>query len=103
MTGGSMRFHWKALLVALVPGVLIVSLTAQQRPGAPAQGAAPTGPPTVTFQGREIPNTIEEQLNPKHTVLVVHELLNDFISVGGAQDKNGRRYNADSIIQPVAE
>ena len=89
----------KALFTVAVTVALI--LAAQQRSG--GQQPTPTEPPTITFQGREIPNTVEEILNPKHTVLVVHELLNDFISVGGASDNRGRRYDADRIIQPVAE
>jgi nicotinamidase-related amidase len=89
----------KALVTVAVTVALI--LAAQQRSG--GQQPTPTEPPTITFQGREIPNTVEEILNPKHTVLVVHELLNDFISVGGASDNRGRRYDADRIIQPVAE
>jgi nicotinamidase-related amidase len=80
----------------------LIGLARTADPGQAPQAEQPA-PPTITFQGREIPNTIEEILNPKHTVLVVHELLNDFISVGGATDKAGRRFNADGIIQPVAE
>ena len=88
----------------LVPVAVTVALilAAQQRSGG-QQDPTPAGPPTITFQGREIPNTLEEILNPKHTVLVVHEMLNDFISEGGASDNAGGRINADSIIQPIAE
>ena len=90
----------KALVTVAVTVALI--LAAQQRSGG-QQDPTPAGPPTITFQGREIPNTLEEILNPKHTVLVVHEMLNDFISEGGASDNAGGRINADSIIQPIAE
>ena len=88
----------KALFTVAITVALIL---AAQQPSGGQQ--APTGPPTISFQGREIPNTVEEILNPKHTVLVVHELLNDFISEGGASDNRGRRFDADRIIQPVAE
>ena len=88
----------KALFTVAVTVALIL---AAQQPSGGQQ--APTGPPTITFQGREIPNTVEEILNPKHTVLVVHEMLNDFISEGGASDNRSGRINADRIIQPIAE
>ena len=87
----------KALFTIAVTVALIL---AAQQPSGGQQ--APTGP-TITFQGREIPNTVAEILNPKHTVLVVHEMLNDFISEGGASDNRGGRINADRIIQPIAE
>ena len=96
--------HRKSILAALFTVALLTALGVQQRSSARAQQPpAPAGPPTVTYQGREIPNSLEEILDPKHTVLVVHELLNDFITRGGASDKNGRRFEADSIIEPVAE
>ena len=96
--------HRKSILAALFIVTLLTALGVQQRSSARAQQPpAPAGPPTVTYQGREIPNSLEEILDPKHTVLVVHELLNDFITRGGASDKNGRRFEADSIIEPVAE
>src|SRR3989442_15805331 len=41
------------------------------------QQAAPP-PRTIPYEGREIPVAIEEILNPKHTVLLVHEMLKDF-------------------------
>ena len=87
----------KALFTVAVTVALIL---AAQQPSGGQQ--APTGP-TITFQGREIPNTVAEILNPKHTVLVVHEMLNDFISEGGATDNRSGRINADRIIQPIAE
>ena len=87
----------KALVTVAVTVALI--LAAQQRSG----GQQEPTEPTITFQGREIPNTVAEILNPKHTVLVVHEMLNDFISEGGASDKRGGRMDASSIIQPIAE
>ena len=88
----------KALFTVAVTVALIL---AAQQPSGGQQ--APTEPPTISFQGREIPNTVEEILNPKHTVLVVHEMLNDFISVGGASDNRGGRMAAGRIIQPIAE
>src|SRR5436190_20666148 len=85
--------------VAVTAGVFRATYASAQRAGGPPE----TGPATTTFQGREIPNTVEEILNPKHTVLVVHEMLNDFISVGGASDKAGRKFQADHIVDPIAK
>ena len=62
----------------------------------------PTGQ-TITYQGREIPRSEEAILDPKHSVLVVHEMLNDFVSKGGAADKVGRRYNMDPEIERIAK
>jgi nicotinamidase-related amidase len=70
---------------------------AAQRPQPPKD----SGP--FVYQGRTIPTTDEEILDPKHTVLVVHEMINDFISVGGASDKAGRRFQADHVIEPIAK
>jgi nicotinamidase-related amidase len=82
-----------------------MAVTSSSRPrAAAAQAQPPTGPPTISFQGREIPNTIEEILNPKHTVLVIHEMLNDFVTAGGAREKfRGGRIDADAITPVIAK
>src|SRR5262245_48332470 len=93
-------------LLVLVTGAALAVGAARYVPVSAQRGGPPSGPgaqATTTFQGREIPNSVEEILNPKHTVLVVHEMINDFISVGGASDKNGRRFQADHIIDPIAK
>src|SRR5216117_643791 len=49
---------------------------------------------------------LDEILNPKHTALIVHEMLNDWISAGGADDKRGRRYDparVANIIPPIQQ
>ena len=56
---------------------------------------------TVVFEGREIPIAVEEILNPRHTVLLVHDMLNDFISPGGVDDKRGRRYDPVQMAKIV--
>ena len=43
----------------------------------------------ISYKGRSIPQTFEEIVDPRHTALVVHELLNDFCAKGGAFDKPG--------------
>ena len=70
-----------------------------------SQGAEPPkepAGPTMTYQGREIPRSEEAILDPKHTVLVVHEMLNDFVSKGGVADNVGRRYAMDPEIERIA-
>jgi len=56
----------------------------------------------LTLKGRQIFETLEETVDPKHTALVVHELLNDFCAKGGNFDKAGRRIDASAIVKPVA-
>jgi nicotinamidase-related amidase len=66
-----------------------------------ARAASATPPTTLSYEGRNIPNTEEEILNPKHTALVVHEMLNDFISDGG--ERPGGKIDASKIMKPIAE
>ena len=55
----------------------------------------------ISFMGRQIPQTFEETVSPKHTALVVHEMLNDFISKGGVFDREGRIMNISGILPNV--
>ncbi len=57
----------------------------------------------IEFKGRQIPETLAEILAPAHTVLLVHELLNDFCAVGGKFDKAGRRLDASGILPATVE
>lgn len=52
----------------------------------------------IEFKGRQIPETLAEVIDPAHTALVVHELLNDFTAPGGAFDKAGRRIDTAEIM-----
>jgi len=38
----------------------------------------------ITYKGRQIPDTFEEIVDPKHTALIVHEMANDFCHKDGA-------------------
>ena len=67
-----------------------------------AQSRAEPDSPTMTYQGREIPRAEETILEPKHTLLVIHEMLNDFVSKGGAADKAGLRYAMEPEIERIA-
>lgn len=57
----------------------------------------------IEYKGRQIPETFEEIVDPKHTAFIVHELLNDFCAEGGAFDKMGMRIDASDILAPVAK
>ena len=57
----------------------------------------------IEHKGRQIPETFEEIVDPKHTAFVVHELLNDFCAEGGAFDQMGMRIDASEIVAPVAK
>ena len=37
----------------------------------------------LTYKNREIPETFAEIVDPKHTALIVHEMLNDFLNPNG--------------------
>ena len=52
----------------------------------------------ISYKGRSIPQTFEEIVDPRHTALVVHELLNDFCAKGGAFDKLGRIIDVSGIL-----
>jgi ureidoacrylate peracid hydrolase len=108
LTGGSLRSDTPQGRVAdiIAPSLgasaefPFTSADAYQVPAAQAnQASTPTGPATVNFKGREIPTSMHEILHPKHTALVVHEMLNTFISEGGAYDRAGRRYDLNRMAK----
>ena len=55
----------------------------------------------IEFKNRQIPETLAEVVDPAHTVVLVHELLNDFSAKGGAWDKAGRRIDPSGILPSV--
>ncbi len=57
----------------------------------------------ITFKGRQIPETLAEIVDPKHTALIIHELLNDFCAAGGTLDKWGRRIDATKVLPPTVK
>ncbi len=42
-------------------------------------------------------------LDPEHTVLLVHEVLNAFVSEGGSFDASGRRIDVTGIMDPMVD
>lgn len=57
----------------------------------------------LSYQGRQIPETFAEIIDPGHTALIVHEILNDFCADGGAFDKMGMKIDVSEILGPVVE
>jgi nicotinamidase-related amidase len=56
----------------------------------------------LTFQGREIPETLAEIVHPDHTVVMVHDMQNDNTGKGGKYERIGRRIDVTGIIPPTA-
>jgi nicotinamidase-related amidase len=56
----------------------------------------------LTWEGRDIPQTLAEIVDPKHTVVIVHDMQNDNTGPGGVFEKDGRRIDVTGIIAPIA-
>ena len=56
----------------------------------------------LTFQGRQIAETLAEIVHPDHTVIVVHDMQNDNTGTGGKYEKIGRRIDVSGIVPPIA-
>jgi len=50
---------------------------------------------------REVFETLEEIVDPAHTVVMVHDMQNDNTGKGGASDKAGRRIDVTHLIDPI--
>jgi nicotinamidase-related amidase len=55
----------------------------------------------LTFQGREIPETLAEVVDPRHTTVIVHDMQKDNTGAGGVYDKAGRRIDVSNILPPL--
>lgn len=56
----------------------------------------------LTFQGREIPETLAEVVDPRHTTVIVHDMQKDNTGAGGAYDRAGRRIDVSAILPRLA-
>ena len=54
----------------------------------------------ISYQNREIPETLDEILKPSHSALIIHELLHDFVSPDGVFDKTGMRIDISKTLPP---
>lgn len=57
----------------------------------------------ITYKGRQLPQTYEEIVHPKHTAYIVHEMLNDFMAKGGVYDQRGQRVDISGILPPMVK
>jgi ureidoacrylate peracid hydrolase len=55
----------------------------------------------LTYQGREIPESLPEIVDPRHTALIVHDMQNDNTGRDGIYDKAGHRIDVTRILNPV--
>jgi nicotinamidase-related amidase len=56
----------------------------------------------LTWNGRDIPETLAEIVNPAHTVVIMHDIQNDNTGPDGVFAKAGRRIDVTSIVGPIA-
>lgn len=71
--------------------------------GRSAPGAAESS--RAVRAGAQAPSRerLEELLDPDHTLLLVHEVLNAFVSEGGLFDTMGRRIDITGIVDPMVK
>ena len=55
----------------------------------------------MTTSGIEVLTTLDERVAPQHTALLVVDMQNDYCSVGGASDRNGRDLSMIAAILPT--
>jgi nicotinamidase-related amidase len=56
----------------------------------------------LKWEGRDIPETLAEIVDPKHTVVIMHDIQNDNTGPGGVFEKDGRRIDVAPLIAPIA-
>jgi nicotinamidase-related amidase len=57
----------------------------------------------LTLQGREIPETLSEIVDPRHTAVIVHDTQNDNTAKGGNYDKAGHRIDISHFLGPLVK
>ena len=98
-TADALAYATDTSLAATHTELLAAWTSANPRPlAAPlVSRAARDQPPSLMYEGREIPMTTEEILNPRHTAVLVQGIQNDFISTGGACDARGCSYDPKQV------
>ncbi|MCH8087045.1 MAG: cysteine hydrolase [Chloroflexi bacterium] len=56
-----------------------------------------------TFQGRQVFETVAEMVDPKHTVVMVHDMQNDFLTEGGAFRRGGEAIDVSSFLDGLVK
>ena len=57
----------------------------------------------LKWEGRDIPQTLAEIVDPAHTVVIMHDIQNDNTGPDGVFAKAGRRIDVTGIVGPIAE
>jgi len=55
----------------------------------------------LTYQGRQIPETLAEIVDPRHTAVIVHDTQNDNTGKGGNYEKAGHRIDISDFLTPL--
>ena len=55
----------------------------------------------LTYQGRQIPETLAEIVDPRHTAVIVHDTQNDNTGKGGNYEKAGHRIDINHFLTPL--
>jgi nicotinamidase-related amidase len=55
----------------------------------------------LTYQGRQIPETLAEIVDPRHTAVIVHDTQNDNTGKGGNYEKAGHRIDISHFLTPL--
>jgi nicotinamidase-related amidase len=56
----------------------------------------------LSLEGRQIPDTLAEIVDPAHTVVIMHDIQNDNTGPDGIFAKSGRRIDVTKIVPQIA-
>ena len=57
----------------------------------------------LSLEGRQIPDTLAEIVDPAHTVVIMHDIQNDNTGPDGIFAKSGRRIDVTKIVPHIAK
>ena len=57
----------------------------------------------LKWEGRDVPETLAEVVDPTHTVVIMHDIQNDNTGPEGVFAKAGRRIDVTAIVDPIAQ
>jgi nicotinamidase-related amidase len=56
----------------------------------------------LEWEGRQIPDTLAEIVDPAHTVVIMHDIQNDNTGPNGVFDRDKRRIDVTHLLGPIA-
>ncbi|MEE9199101.1 MAG: isochorismatase family cysteine hydrolase [Dehalococcoidia bacterium] len=56
-----------------------------------------------TFKGRQVFEKLEEMVDLRHTIVMVHDMQNDFVAEGGSFQRAGENIDVSRILGPMVE